>query len=101
MIPAAHAENPRDGAADVENLGVLEDRFIVVGRADHRGDHTARGHLDLHVSKRLALQGTTGPLNLSASSKRIGRQRQIVGDEAHLLRVFQEAIQGQRKRLRR
>jgi hypothetical protein len=42
------------------NLGVLEDRFIVVGRTDHRADHTARGHLhprDLDVPKRLALQG--------------------------------------------
>jgi hypothetical protein len=41
VIPAAHAQDPRDGAVDVEYFRILEDRFVVVGRADNQGNHAA------------------------------------------------------------
>jgi len=76
----------------------------VVGRADNRGDDAARGHLrpgDLHLSKRLAVQGNDRAIVPQALLERIWDQRQVVGEKAHLLRIFQQAIQGQRERLRR
>ena len=104
VIAAAHAEDARNGAANVEDLRILEDRFVMIGRTDKLGDHAARRDLhpcDLHVPKRLALQEDDRAIEPQGLLERIRGERQVVGDEAHLLRVFQQAIQGQRDRLRR
>src|SRR5262249_56440917 len=45
VIAAAEAQDARELAADVENFRVLEDRFVVVGRADEGLDHAPCGHL--------------------------------------------------------
>ena len=104
VIPAAHAQDPRDSAADIENFWVLEDRFVVVGRANNRSYHAARGYLypgDLRVPKRLALKTNDRAIVPKALLERIVDKRQVFGENTHLLGVFEQAIQCQGEGLRR
>src|SRR5215472_554952 len=55
----------------------------------------------LRVSKRLASQGDDRAIESQAFLERVGGERQVVGEKAHLIRVLEQAIQRQRKRLRR
>ena len=87
VIAAAHAEDPRILRRMSKTSGFSKTDSSWLAELT-TGATTQPGHLhpgDLHVPKRLALQGNDRAIEPQALLERIGGQRQVVGEDAHLL----------------